>query len=118
MASIKKTFEEGGYVTDTHTAVGKGVYDKYVARTGDRTKTVIASTASPFKFNQSVLIALEDYNAVAGKDEFELLDMLEKKSGMKIPTSLAELKDRTPIFDTVVEKGDMANTVSDFLKVE
>ena len=118
MASIKKTFEEGGYVTDTHTAVGKGVYDKYVARTGDRTKTVIASTASPIKFNQSVLIALEDYNAVAGKDEFELLDMLEKKSGMKIPTSLAELKDRTPIFDTVVEKGDMANTVSDFLKVE
>ena len=61
---------------------------------------------------------MEDYNAVAGKDEFELLDMLEKKSGMKIPTSLAELKDRTPIFDTVVEKGDMANTVSDFLKVE
>ena len=89
-----------------------------VQRTGDTTKTVIASTASPFKFNQSVLIALEDYNFVTGKDEFELLDMLEKKSGMKIPESLAELKNRTPIFDTVVEKDEMANTVSDFLKVE
>lgn len=117
MSSIRKTFEESGYVTDTHTAVGKCVYDKYTARTGDKTKTVIASTASPFKFNQSVLIALENYNFVTGKNEFELLEMLEKKSGMKIPQSLAELKDRTPIFDTVVEKEQMANTVSDFIKV-
>ena len=118
MAAIRKTFEESGYVIDTHTAVAKCVYDKYVERTGDKTKTVIASTASPFKFNQSVLIALEDYNAVAGKDEFELLDMLREKSGMKVPDSLAELKDRTPIFNTVVEKDQMQNTVSDFLKVE
>ncbi len=118
MSAIKTTFDESGYVIDTHTAVAKNVYDKYVARTGDTTKTVIASTASPFKFNQSVLIALDDYNAVAGKDEFELLSMLEEKSGMKVPESLAELKDRTPIFDTVVEKEDMASTVSDFLKVQ
>ena len=118
MAAIKKTFNSDGYVMDTHTAVAKCVYDKYVERTGDTTKTVIASTASPFKFNQSVLIALEDYNAVAGKNEFELLSMLEEKSGMKVPDSLAELKDRTPIFDTVVEKEQMENTVSDFLKVE
>ncbi len=118
MATIRKTFVENGYVMDTHTAVGKNVYDKYVERTGDMTKTVIASTASPFKFNQSVLIALEDYNAVAGKDEFELLDMLEKKSNLRVPESLSELKERTPIFDTVVEKDQMANTVSDFLKVE
>ena len=118
MAAIRDTFTEGGYVIDTHTAVGKCVYNKYVSRTGDMTKTVIASTASPFKFNQSVLIALEDYNAVAGKNEFELLDMLEKKSGMKVPVSLAELKDRTAIFNTVVPKEDMENTVSDFLKVE
>lgn len=117
MSAIRKTFTENGYVMDTHTAVGKCVYDKYAARTGDTSKTVIASTASPFKFNQSVLIALEDYNAVAGKDEFELLEMLSRKSGMKVPASLAELKDRDPIFDTVVEKEQMENTVSDFLKV-
>ena len=103
---------------DTHTGVAQAVYNKYTAETGDETKTIIASTASPFKFNQSVLIALEDYNFVTGKDEFELLNLLEAKSGLKIPESLSELKDRTPIFDTVVEKDDMANTVSDFLKVE
>src|SRR5699024_227909 len=113
-AAIRKTFDESGYVMDTHTAVAKCVYDKYRARTGDNTKTIIASTASPFKFNQSVLIALEDYNAVAGKDEFELLELLREKSGMKVPESLAELKDRTPIFNTVVEKDQMQNTVSDF----
>jgi threonine synthase len=118
MAAIRKTFDESGYVMDTHTAVGKCVYDKYIKRTSDKAKTVIASTASPFKFNQSVLIALEDYNAVAGKNEFELLDMLEKKSSMTVPQSLSELKERTPIFDTVVEKEQMENTVSDFLKVE
>ena len=56
--------------------------------------------------------------AVAGKNEFELLDMLREKSGMKVPESLSELKDRTPIFNTVVEKDQMQNIVSDFLKVE
>lgn len=116
--TIRTTFDKSGYTMDTHTAVGKNVYDKYVARTGDTAKTVIASTASPFKFNQSVLIALEDYNAVAGKNEFELLDMLAAKSGLQVPKSLAELKDRTPIFDTVVEKEQMENTVSDFLKID
>lgn len=118
MEEIKNTFDKNGYVMDTHTAVGKRVYEKYVARTGDTTKTVIASTASPFKFNQSVLIALGDYNSVAGKDEFELLDMLAEKAAIRIPDSLLELKDRTPIFNTVVEKENMENTISDFLKVE
>ncbi len=118
MEAIRNTFNASGYTMDTHTAVAKSVYDKYVTRTGDMTKTVIASTASPFKFNQSVLIALEDYNAVAGKDEFELLSMLEKKSGLRVPKSLAGLQNRTPIFDTVVEKEQMENYVSDFLKVE
>lgn len=118
MSEIKSTFDSNSYVMDTHTAVGKRVYEKYVARTGDKTKTVIASTASPFKFNQSVLIALGDYNSVAGKDEFELLDMLAEKASIKIPNSLLELKDRTPIFNTVVEKENMENTISDFLKVE
>ena len=54
---------------DTHSAVALSVYKKYVKESGDGTKTVIASTASPFKFNQSVLIALKSYAFVAGKDD-------------------------------------------------
>ena len=118
MAAIKKCYDEYDYVIDTHTAVAKSVYDKYAAETGDTTKTVIASTASPFKFNQSVLIALEDHNFVAGKDEFTLLDELSEKSGMNIPKSLYELKDKSPIFNLVCEKDQMQQVVSDFLMIE
>lgn len=118
IAAIRKTAQEYGYVIDTHTAVAKSVYDKYVEETGDNTKTVIASTASPFKFNQSVLIALEDHNAVLGKDEFTLLQTLSEKSNMKIPASLAALKDKPRVFDLVCGKDEMQQIVSDFLMVE
>ncbi len=118
MASIKSCADKYDYVTDTHTAVAKSVYDKYVKETGDTTKTVIASTASPFKFNQSVLIALEDYNFVAGKDEFTLLEELSEKSGMEIPKSLYELKNKSAIFNLVCDKTQMQQVVSDFLMVE
>ena len=116
MATIKKCASE--YDIDTHTAVAKSVYDKYVAQTGDTTKTIIASTASPFKFNQSVLIALEDHNAVVGKDEFTLLKELSEKSNMQIPKSLYELKDKSVVFDLVCDKDEMQQIVSDFLMVE
>ncbi|MBP3359373.1 MAG: threonine synthase [Clostridia bacterium] len=116
--TIRDTYEKFGYVTDTHTAVGKAVYNKYIAETGDRTKTVIASTASPFKFNQSVLIALNGHNSVVGKDEFALLSALSEQSGMTIPASLAELKTKPVIFDNVCEKNQMSRAVSEFLNIE
>ncbi len=118
MDTIKKCAAEYDYVIDTHTAVAKSVYDKYVAETGDTTKTVIASTASPFKFNQSVLIALEDHTFVVGKDEFTLLEELSEKSNMKIPESLGALKDKSVVFDLVCDKDEMQQIVSDFLMVE
>lgn len=118
MATIKKCAAEYDYVIDTHTAVAKFVYDKYVAETGDTTKTVIASTASPFKFNQSVLIALKDHTAVVGKDEFTLLNELSEESNMQIPKSLYELKDKSIVFDLVCDKDEMHQIVSDFLMVE
>ena len=115
--TIKMCSEKYGYVMDTHTAVAKCVYDKYVERTGDSTKTVLASTASPFKFNQSVIIALEGHNAVIGKDEFALLEHLSEISDMEIPSSLYELKTKPVIFDQVIEKEDMKQVISEFLEV-
>ncbi len=117
MQTIKKCMEEYDYCMDTHTAVGKTVYDKYVNATNDLTKTVIASTASPFKFNQSVLIALEGYSLVAGKDEFALLDILKEKSGLNIPSSLADLKTKPRLFDLVCDKEQMPQVVKDFLQL-
>ena len=115
---MKELNTNGSYEVSAHTAVAKSVYDKYVAQTGDTTKTIIASTASPFKFNQSVLIALEDHNAVVGKDEFTLLKELSEKSNMQIPKSLYELKDKSVVFDLVCDKDEMQQIVSDFLMVE
>ena len=52
---IAKVYKDTGYVMDTHTAVAACAYEKYKAETGDETKTVIASTASPYKFTRSVM---------------------------------------------------------------
>ena len=117
MKTIGNCKKEFDYTIDTHTAVGKAVYDKYVKETGDETKTVIASTASPFKFNQSVLAALAGNQAIVGKNEFELLDELSERSGMTIPKSLSELKTKNRIFDLVCEKEQMIDVVSEFLNM-
>ena len=103
------------HTADTHTAVGIKVYEDYVKKTGDCTKTVIASTANPYKFNKSVLEALSTENLEA-YDEFELLDKLSKISGIKIPDSLSKLKEKEIRFTASCNKNDMKTTVSDFLK--
>ena len=75
--SSKKLYEDTGYIIDTHTAVAAGVYGKYKEATGDTaTKTVIASTASPFKFTRSVMDAIDPkYDSMT---DFELVDELSK----------------------------------------
>lgn len=114
-AAIRKYHDKYGYVMDTHTAVAACVYDRYADRTGDTAKTVIASTASPFKFNAAVLSALgED---VLGKSEFELLEMLRSASGLEIPKSLAELKEKSVRFDGVFDKSEMVDAIYGFLKI-
>ncbi|MBQ3115384.1 MAG: threonine synthase [Clostridia bacterium] len=112
--SIKDTFEKYKYVMDTHTAVGKNVCDKYLFETDDKTKTVILSTASPFKFNKAVLSAIAGEEAVKNKSEFELLDMLSEISGLVIPKSLAQLKDKEVRFGGKINKEDMKQFVSGF----
>ncbi len=111
---IWKTYSENGYTLDTHTAVAVDVYNQYLNETGDETKTVIASTASPFKFNQAVLSALgSDVNA----DDFTLIENLKQKSGMEVPESLAMLKGKEKRFDGVIDKNDMYKLVEDFLGI-
>lgn len=112
---IWKTYTENGYTLDTHTAVAVDVYNQYVKETGDTTKTVIASTASPYKFNQAVLSAL---GVDAQADDFALIDMLNEKSGMDIPASLAELKGKECRFDGVIEKAEMYDLVKKFLDLK
>ena len=111
LLTVKDTFESYGYIMDTHTAVGKNVYDQYLFETGDMTKTVILSTASPYKFNNAVLTALEGEETLKGKTEFELLDQLNAKTSLDIPKSLNELRTKAPRFTDSVEKDKLKEFV-------
>ncbi len=116
LSTIAKVNKKYSYTPDTHTAVAINVYEKYVEETGDTTKTVIASTANPFKFNESVINAIAGNDASTGLDEFELLDKLSEISKMEIPSSLSQLKTKEVRFDVVCEKEDMKKEADKFMK--
>ncbi|MEG0369856.1 MAG: threonine synthase, partial [Hungatella sp.] len=89
-AAIKHVYEETGYVMDPHTGVAAAVYEQYRTATGDRTKTVIASTASPYKFAKSVVTAIRGESQT--EDEFERIDQLCQFSGVAIPQAVEEIR--------------------------
>ena len=97
-----------GYLPDTHTAVGLRVYYNYRFQECDITPTVVASTASPFKFCGSVLPALGEE---VTDDDFAMLERLSEVSGLSVPERLARLKDRQERFTGVVEKTGMKAVV-------
>ncbi|MCH5190913.1 MAG: threonine synthase [Oscillospiraceae bacterium] len=113
--TIKRVFQEKNYLCDTHTAVAVKVYDEYAAETGDKTPTVIASTANPYKFSASVLSAITD--TVNADNEFDTVDELLEKSGAPVPSQLAALKGKTPRFTGVSEKENMKQVVFDMLGI-
>lgn len=118
LETIREVYEEYGYLADPHTAVGIDVYEKYVIATGDMTKTVIASTASPFKFNRSVASAVFGEDRIAGMDEFELLDVLSRHCGFPVPPALAGLAQKPVLHDTVCKREDMKDQVVQILGLE
>ena len=114
-AQIKNLYEKCGYVLDTHTAVASAAYTKYVKETGDQTKTVIASTASPYKFTRSVMKAIDPkYDAMG---DFELVDELSKISNTAVPNAIEEIRDAKVLHDTVCEKDEMESVVKKFLGI-
>ena len=117
-ASISKVWNEHKYLMDTHTAVAYNVYEQYVNATGDKTPTVIASTANPYKFNSAVFGSISPQTDVGNMDEFDILDALNQKTGLEIPKSLAELKTKKIRFDKTCAKEDMINVVSGMLGID
>lgn len=112
--TIGDTFRKDHYLCDTHTAVAVNVYRQYKETTGDETKTVIASTASPYKFASSVLGAITDN--IPG-DEYEQIDELNRISGLPVPKALAELKNKPVRFTGSIEKSEMEETVLKLLGI-
>ena len=113
---IKGVYDKEGYVMDTHTAVAAVAYDKYKAATGDdKTPTVIASTASPYKFTRSVMDAIDP--AYDAEDDFELVDELNKVSKTAIPKAIEEIRTAPVLHDTVCETAGMEDEVKKILGI-
>ena len=114
-AQIKKLYEDTGYVIDTHTGVASAVYENYRKETGDKTKTVIASTASPYKFSRSVVSAIE--NIDENMDEWAVVDELQKLSKVAIPAAVEDIKTAPVRHNLECDVDQMENTVADILKM-
>ncbi|MBR6549489.1 MAG: threonine synthase [Clostridia bacterium] len=104
-AAIARQFDRNGYLADPHTGVALQVYENYVDQTDDHAVTVIASTASPFKFSKGVLEAIG--RQTEGKDEFTLCEELSAATGYAIPASIAALRGATPRFTDICEKQEL-----------
>lgn len=113
--AIRQLYEKTGYVVDTHTAVAAGVYRKYLDETKDETVTVIASTASPFKFTRSVMNAIDpSYDA---RDDFELVDELSRIADVKVPRAIEEIRSAKVLHNTECEVEEMPAVVKKFLGI-
>lgn len=116
-ATIHEMFEQDKYLCDTHTAVAINVYKQYVEETGDKTPSVIASTASPYKFSKAVLEAVEP-NTALPETEFDMVEELHKISGVEVPAPLASLKNKVVRFSDVTEVNAMEDYVLGALGIE
>ncbi|MCX7615296.1 MAG: threonine synthase [Clostridiales bacterium] len=112
--TIASVYQENAYLCDTHTAVGIKVYRDYKAQTGDMTKTVIASTASPFKFCKSVLEAL---NVKTSGDGLELIQKLSDITNTKAPVPLSSLAGLPERFSKSVAKDKIKDAVFELLNL-
>lgn len=113
MAEIKTVYDSTGYVLDTHTAVASAVYREYKDKTGDTSVTVIASTASPYKFGTSVMGAIDE--KYKGMDDFALIDELARLSNTEIPNAISEIRTSPVLHDTVCETECMQKEVEKIL---
>lgn len=106
--TIRRTFEKQGYLVDPHTAVAVKVLEDYRKETGDGRMAVLASTASPYKFADSVLPALEKG---AKEEGFDAIQRLSAISGVAVPLPIAQLKDKTARHTQVCRKEEMVEAV-------
>lgn len=110
---IRSLYEDTGYVIDTHTAVAGSSYDKYVKETNDTTITVIASTASPYKFTRSVMTAInKKYDSMG---DFELIDELSALANLPVPAAVEEIRNAEEIHKTNCKVSGMIDVVEEYL---
>ena len=114
--TIHDIYEDTGYVMDTHTAVAATVYKAYREDSKDDRKTVIASTASPYKFAGSVMSAIDP--KYKGQGDFKLIEELQKVSGTELPNAIKEIMNAEIRHNTECDVDQMEQTVKNILSVK
>lgn len=115
--TISQVWDTDEYLLDTHTAVAINVYEKYLAANAEDRVTIVASTASPYKFGSSVASALIDADKLAGKDEFEILEILAAETRQVIPDNIKYLREKAILHKTISAKEELQKTVLSFLSL-
>ena len=110
---IGKVWNKFHYLIDPHTAVAYDVLEQYRKESGDNTTAIVVSTASPFKFCDTVLGALGVTELAEGTD---IIAQLAKKTGVEAPAPLAGLAGKARRFDNTVTKDHMVDAVLDMLR--
>ncbi|EJP26415.1 threonine synthase [Streptococcus anginosus] len=113
-AEIKRVYEVSDYIEDPHTAVASAVYQKYRTATGDETTTVVASTASPYKFP---VVVVEAVMGQSGLSDFEALVKLHEISGVAVPSAVANLETAQVRHKTTVAADQMQAAVESYLGI-
>jgi threonine synthase len=111
--TIRGVFKDFNYLIDTHTAVGYDVYKKYIKATGDETKTVIASTASAFKFPESIIGAIDSKFRVS--DKFALIERIAEIANKTIPKGIKDIGRRKILHNKVCKQEQMKSVISEIL---
>lgn len=114
--AIKKVYDQSSYVLDTHTAVAASVCYDYRAASSDHTKTLIVSTASPYKFTRSVMEALGHESD--SMDDFELVDALSDLSKVKVPNAVEEIRTAAVLHTMTCDRSKMQETVEEILSLK
>lgn len=112
--TIREVYEKDNYLIDTHTAVACKVLEDYKDETGDKTKNIVLSTASPFKFAGSV------YKAIFGKydkNEFNLMYELSEKTGFGIPDNLMGIEKKPILHESLCKTSEMKDTIIKLLNI-
>ena len=112
---IKEIFEKSKYLIDPHTAVAYAVYKKYITETGDKTKTVIVATASPFKFTKSVMESID--SQYKKFDDFELIEKMSNLAQIPIPPGIRGIEKKPVRHKIVCEREEMRVKIAEILNL-
>lgn len=116
LKTIKNMYDTENYLCDPHTSVAINVYDQYVKETGDNnTPTIIVSTASPYKFSESVLAALDNDTSTVG--EFDAIEELSAISGIEVPRNITNLRNKSIRFSKVCRPEEINDIINDSINL-